>query len=69
MMKSAIPAILLVLVSQGKKTSDTSIVGIETIPRAIPKSIRNEKNEKKDQTGEHTRLSVKSAELEFIQND
>ena len=50
MMKTAIPAILLVLVSQGKKTSDTSIVGIaaipKTIPKTIPTSIRNEKNEK-----------------------
>ena len=49
-MKTAIPAILLVLVSRGKKTSDTSIVGIETIPRSIPKTIpkciRNEKNKK-----------------------
>ena len=50
MMKTAIPAILLVLVSRGKKTSDTSIVGIAAIPKTIPKTIpaiiRNEKNEK-----------------------
>ena len=49
-MKTSIPAILLVLVSQGKKTIDTGIVGIEMIPMAIPKTIpkciRNEKNEK-----------------------
>ena len=60
MMKTAIPAILKVLVSQGKKTSDTGIVGIAAIPKTIPKTIptvitipktipmviRNEKNEK-----------------------
>jgi hypothetical protein len=38
------------LVSQGKKTCDTGIVGIaaipKTIPKAIPNFIRNEKNEK-----------------------
>ena len=51
MMKTAIPAILKVLVSRGKKTSDTGIVGIAAIPKTIPKTIptviRNEKNEKK----------------------
>ena len=50
MMKTAIPAILEVLVSQGKKTSDTGIVGIaaipKTIPKTIPASIRNEKMKK-----------------------
>ena len=50
MMKTAILAILEVLVSQGKKSSDTSIVGIaaipKTIPKTIPTSIRNEKNGK-----------------------
>ena len=49
-MKTAIPAILEVLVSLGKKTSDTGIVGIAAIPKTIPKTIptiiRNEKNEK-----------------------
>ena len=55
MMKTAIPAILKVLVSRGKKNSDTGIVGIaaiqktipKTIPKMIPTVIRNEKNEKK----------------------
>ena len=50
MMKTAIPAILKVLVSQGKKTSDTSFVVSQAIPKSIPKmiptSIRNGKNEK-----------------------
>ena len=39
MMKTAIPAILNVLVSQGKKSSDTGIVGIAAIPNTIPKTI------------------------------
>ena len=37
MIKTAIPAILEVLVSQGKKTSDTGFVGIAAIPKTIPK--------------------------------
>ena len=39
MMKTAILAILEVLVSLGKKTSDTGIVGIAAIPKTIPKTI------------------------------
>ena len=46
MMKTAILAILEVLVSLGKKTSDTGIVGIAAIPKTIPTNIRNEKSEK-----------------------
>ena len=50
MMKTVILAILEVLVSLGKKPSDTVIVGIAAIPKTIPKTIptiiRNEKNEK-----------------------
>ena len=64
MTKTAIPAILKVLVSQGKKPSDTGIVGIaaipKTIPKTIPASIRNEKNEKKwyRDTKNHTKKSA-----------